>query len=53
MNERDVTMRRLHDHATNAKREIEAVLDILDWPNDEVLGLTIGRLVVLREFSAP
>lgn len=49
MNERVVTMQLLRYHVVEAKREIEAVLDILGWPNDAVLGCAIDRLNELKE----
>jgi hypothetical protein len=49
MNERVVTMQQLRFHAVEAKREIEAVLDILGWPKDDALGRALDRLNELKE----
>lgn len=49
MNERVVTMQQLRFHAVEAKRAIEAVLDLLGWPQDEALSRAIDRLVELKE----
>lgn len=51
MSERDETMAGLYMHATAAKLEIETVLAILGWPNDEALGRALDRLIELQELS--
>jgi len=49
MNEREVTLQRLRYHAGRAKHEIEAVLDILGWPEDAALSNALDRLLQLQE----
>jgi hypothetical protein len=51
MNERAETMLGLHMHASIAKQEIEVVLSILGWPNDEALSRALDRLNELKELS--
>ncbi len=51
MNEREEAMAGLHMHATAAKLEIETVLAILGWPNDEALSRALDRLVELQDLS--
>ena len=41
----------LHMHATAAKLEVETVLAILGWPNDEALSRALDRLIELQELS--
>ena len=49
MNERVVTMQQLRLHVVEAKREIEAVLDMLGWPSDPALSHALERLNELKE----
>ena len=49
MNERVAAMQQLHVHAVVAKQEIEAVLDVLGWPQDQALSRALDRLNELKE----
>lgn len=49
MNERIVTLRQLRFHAVEAKRAIEAVMDILQWTEEPVLSRALERLNELKE----
>jgi hypothetical protein len=51
MNERVITMQQLRLHVVEAKREIEAVMDILGWPSDHALSHALDRLTELKELS--
>lgn len=49
MNERTEAINALHLHASLAKQEIEAVLDILGWPFDPALSQALDRLTKIKE----
>ena len=49
MSERVETMQRLRFHAVEAKRAIEAVMDILMWTDEPALSRALERLNELKE----